>query len=140
MLVLASLVQSRRRRNCVKSGRILKRAFVWQPGVNLLRLHNEVKYATLRKRKNEAIQTKIPSVRAADAFIDQRLALGRVAFPLADLIKETGLSVTAARNQLLRLGNRVTRVSPRHQFFLIVSPEHRAVGAPPGGVVASRLF
>ena len=68
---------------------------------------------------------------AADAFIDQRLALGRVAFPLADLIKETGLSVTAARNQLLRLGSRVTRVSPRHQFFLIVSPEHRAVGAPP---------
>ncbi len=57
---------------------------------------------------------------AADAFVDQRLALGRVAFPLADLINETGLSVTAARNQLLRLGNRVTRVSPRHQFFLIV--------------------
>jgi hypothetical protein len=39
--------------------------------------------------------------------------------------------VTAARNQLLRLKSRVTRVSPRHQFFLIVSPEHRAVGAPP---------
>jgi hypothetical protein len=70
---------------------------------------------------------------AADAFIDQRLASGRVDFPLADLVKETGLSVTAARNQLLRLGNRVTRVSPRQQFFLIVSPEHRAVGAPPVG-------
>jgi hypothetical protein len=68
---------------------------------------------------------------SADAFIDQRLASGRVAFPLADLVKETGLSVTAAKNQLLRLGNRVTRVSPRQQFFLIVSPEHRAVGAPP---------
>ena len=25
---------------------------------------------------------------AADAFIDQRLALGRVAFPLADLVKD----------------------------------------------------
>lgn len=68
---------------------------------------------------------------SADAFINQRLALGRVAFPLADLVKESGLSVTAARNQLLRLGNRVSRVSPRQQFFLIVSPEHRAVGAPP---------
>ena len=67
----------------------------------------------------------------ANAFLDQRLGLGRVAFPLADLLKEAGLSVTAARNQLLRLKNRVTRVSPRHQFFLIVSPEHRAVGAPP---------
>jgi len=69
--------------------------------------------------------------RAADGFITQRLALGRVAFPLADLVKETGLSVTAARNQLLRLKNRVTRVSPRHRFFLIVSPEHHAMGAPP---------
>ena len=68
---------------------------------------------------------------AADAFTNHRLALGRVAFPLADLVNETGLSVIAARNQLLRLGNRVTRVSPRHQFFLIVSPDHRAVGAPP---------
>jgi hypothetical protein len=68
---------------------------------------------------------------SADAFINQRLTLGRVAFPLADLVKETGLSVTAARNQLLRLENRVTRVSPRQQFFLIVSPEHHAVGAPP---------
>lgn len=67
----------------------------------------------------------------AAAFVDQRLALGRVAFPLADLVIATGLSVTAARNQLLRLGNRVTRVSARQQFFLIVSPEHRAVGAPP---------
>ncbi|HUI08522.1 MAG TPA: type IV toxin-antitoxin system AbiEi family antitoxin [Verrucomicrobiae bacterium] len=68
---------------------------------------------------------------SAATFVDQRLTSGRVAFPLADLVKETGLSVTAARKQLLRLGNRVTRVSPRQQFFLIVSPEHRAVGAPP---------
>src|SRR5271170_6357129 len=68
---------------------------------------------------------------AAYAFIDSLLASGRVAFPLAALVKETGLSVAAARNQLLRLKDRVTRVSPRQQFFLIVSPEHRAVGAPP---------
>jgi hypothetical protein len=76
-------------------------------------------------------QSKSRMDRAADKFIEQRLALGRVAFPLADLVKATGLSVTAARNQLLRLKKRVTRVSPRHQFFLIVSPEHSAVGAPP---------
>lgn len=68
---------------------------------------------------------------AAEKFITQRQALGRVAFPLADLVTATGLSVTAARNQLLRLKDRVTRVSPRHQFFLIVSPEYRVVGAPP---------
>ena len=76
-------------------------------------------------------QSKSRMDRAANGFITQRLALGRVAFPLADLVKVTGLSVTAARNQLLRLKDRVTRVSPRQQFFLIVSPEHRAVGAPP---------
>jgi AbiEi antitoxin C-terminal domain len=77
------------------------------------------------------IKPKSRLVGSADAFIDQWLTLGRVAFPLANLVKETGLSVTAARNQLLRLENRVARVSPRQQFFLIVSPEHRAVGAPP---------
>jgi hypothetical protein len=32
---------------------------------------------------------------------------------------------------LLRLGQQVTRVTRVHQFFLIVAPEHRAIGAPP---------
>src|SRR5262249_3482365 len=52
-------------------------------------------------------------------------------FPLTALVKATGLSTTAARHQLLRLKNRVTRVSPRQPFYLIVGPEHRAIGAPP---------
>ena len=68
---------------------------------------------------------------AAAAFVDARLAAGHVAFPLANLVKETGLSVTAAKNQLRRLGSRVVRVSRLQQFFLIVSPEHRSMGAPP---------
>jgi hypothetical protein len=68
---------------------------------------------------------------AAATFLDTRLASGRVAFSLADLVNETGLSVIAARNQLLRLGHRVIRVSRMHQFFVIVSPEHMAIGAPP---------
>ena len=68
---------------------------------------------------------------AAAKFIDTRLAAGRVAFPLSDLVEGTGLSTTAARNQLLRLGSRGVRVSRRQQFFLIVGPEHRAMGAPP---------
>jgi hypothetical protein len=46
---------------------------------------------------------KIRQNGAAAAFIDARLAAGRVSFPLADLVKETGLSVTAAKNQLRRL-------------------------------------
>jgi AbiEi antitoxin C-terminal domain len=68
---------------------------------------------------------------AAAQFIGNRLATGRVAFPLSDLVKETGLSGIAAKNQLLRLGEQVTRVTRVHQFFLIVTPEHRAIGASP---------
>ena len=63
--------------------------------------------------------------------MDRMLAAGRVAFPLAKLVEETGLSVTAARNQLLRQGKRVLRVTSRHPFYLIASPEHLAIGAPP---------
>lgn len=73
----------------------------------------------------------IRRIGAAEALIDSRLAMGRVAFSQADLIKETGLSVIAARFQLLRLQEKIVRVSPRQPFFLIVGPEHRAIGAPP---------
>lgn len=65
--------------------------------------------------------------------MEARLALGRVAFSLEDLASETGLSAIAARFQLLRLGPKVVRVSPRQPFFLIVGPEHRGLGAPPVG-------
>jgi hypothetical protein len=68
---------------------------------------------------------------AAEAFIDARLALGRVAFSLAELTAESGLSAVAAKFQLLRLRGKVVRVSRRQAFFLIVGPEHRAMGAPP---------
>jgi hypothetical protein len=68
---------------------------------------------------------------AAEAFIEARMALGRVAFSLEELAKESGLSAIAAKFQLLRLRGKVARVSPRQPFFLIVSPEHRNMGAPP---------
>jgi hypothetical protein len=79
----------------------------------------------------EAKRKRLRLSGAAAAFLDARLAAGRVAFPLTDLVRETGLSVTAARHQLLRLGNRIVRPARKHQFFLIVTPEHRANGAPP---------
>jgi hypothetical protein len=79
---------------------------------------------------NEKVE-KVRRIGAASAFIDARLAAGSVAFPLRDLVKETGLSAAAAKNQLLRLGSQIVRVSRPQQFFLIVSPEHRLVGAPP---------
>ena len=50
---------------------------------------------------------------------------------MTELMDGTGLSPTAARRQLARLGPQVRRVAPRKQFFLIVTPEHRAMGAPP---------
>jgi hypothetical protein len=70
-------------------------------------------------------------VGAAEKFIDKRLALGRVTFSLDELIKDSGLSKIAARYQLQRLHGKVIRVSPRQPFFLIISPEHRTMGAPP---------
>jgi len=96
-----------------------------------MRLHNEANYATICKRYMRPVAVKTRRFGAADSFIEQRLALGRVTFSGIELVKTTGLSETAAKYQLLRLGSRVVRVSPRQSFFLIVSPEHRAVGAPP---------
>src|SRR6266567_2740360 len=71
------------------------------------------------------------SSKGAQAFIETKTAVGRAAFPLSEFVNDTGLSITAARHRLLRLGGRVVRPTRKHQFFLIVAPEHRAVGAPP---------
>lgn len=81
------------------------------------------------------MQTKSASrprrIGAAEAFCDARLALGRVTISLADVVKETGLSAIAAKRQLSRLRGRVVRITPRQPFYLLVSPEHRTIGAPP---------
>lgn len=68
---------------------------------------------------------------AASAYVEALQAAGRVAFSMADLMRETGLSMTAAKGQLRRLRAGVVRVSPSQPFFLIVGPEHRARGGPP---------
>lgn len=70
-------------------------------------------------------------VGAAGRFLDAKLAAGFSSFSLAELTEKTGLSVIAAKNQLLRLKGKAVRVSPRQQYFLIVQPAHRAMGAPP---------
>ena len=59
------------------------------------------------------------------------MALGQAHFTLSQLTRETGLSTKAAREQLIHLRGQVTRVSPRQEFFVIVSPEQRLMGAPP---------
>lgn len=68
---------------------------------------------------------------AAAAFIEDKLELGHVAFSKDELVRETGLTPTAANFQLRRLGDRVLQTSARQAFYLIVGPEHRIVGAPP---------
>ncbi len=68
---------------------------------------------------------------AASGFVDERQGRGQVTFTLAGLTAGTGLTEEAARAQLRRLRGRVTRVAPRHDFFLILSPEQRPMGAPP---------
>lgn len=68
---------------------------------------------------------------ATTAYVEAQQAAGRVAFSMTDLMLKTGLSLAAAKGQLRRLGAGVVRVSPSQQFFLIVSPEHRARGGPP---------
>jgi len=52
--------------------------------------------------------------------------LNRVAISL-----NPSLSAIAAKNQLRRLSGKIIRVTPRQPFFLIISPEHRTMGAPP---------
>jgi len=69
--------------------------------------------------------------KAAAAFVDQQLQVGRVGFSLSELLAATELKVDAARAQLRRLGSRVVRVPPAQPFYLIVSPEHLAMGGPP---------
>ncbi len=81
------------------------------------------------KKPNRPLESRL--IGAAKAFIEARMALGRVAFSLEELTKESGLSAIAAKFQLLRLRGKVIRVSPRQPFFLIVGPEHRSMGAPP---------
>ncbi|HRZ56914.1 MAG TPA: type IV toxin-antitoxin system AbiEi family antitoxin [Candidatus Paceibacterota bacterium] len=88
------------------------------------------RYATqTMKTPTRTQETRL--IGAAEAFIEARIALGRVAFSLKELTKESGLSAIAAKFQLLRLRGKVVRVSPRQPFFLIVGPEHRSMGAPP---------
>jgi hypothetical protein len=68
---------------------------------------------------------------AAATYINALLTAGRVSFPLSALLKESGLSLAAAKCQLSRLGPSVVRPSPSQKFFLIVSPEQSAQGYPP---------
>lgn len=79
--------------------------------------------------KNEMSLIRQP--KAAANFLDSLLKVGRVGFSFEQLMKETGLSAGAAKSQLHRLGKRVAWVPSARSFYLNVTPEHQAQGAPP---------
>lgn len=82
--------------------------------------------------QNRSLSAPKPrQIGAAKAFVDARLGLGRVAFSLAEFMEASGLSAIAAKFQLLRLRGEVVKISRRQAFYLIVTPEHRSMGAPP---------
>jgi len=77
---------------------------------------------------------------ATAAYLDQLLQAGRVAFSLSQLMEQTGISESAAKNQLRRLGARIVRVAPKQAFFLIVEPEHSVAGCPPADLWLDDYF
>lgn len=69
--------------------------------------------------------------KATANFLDVQLKAGRVGFALDQLMHATGLSASAARSQLWRLGPRIARLPTANSYFLIVTPEHETQGGPP---------
>lgn len=80
------------------------------------------------------MQSELPSrdykAGVARAFVQAKLQQGIASFSLVDLCRETCLSEMAGLRQLQRMGSQIAKV-PRKTFFLIVSPEHQTIGAPP---------
>jgi predicted transcriptional regulator of viral defense system len=65
---------------------------------------------------------------ALDTFIDDRLAAGRGWFSREEAVA-SGFALSTLSPALTRAVARGKLASPRHGFFLIVRPEHRAAGA-----------
>jgi predicted transcriptional regulator of viral defense system len=65
---------------------------------------------------------------ALDSFIDDRLAAGRGWFSRDEAV-ESGIAQSTLSPALTRAVAKGKLASPRHGFYLIVRPEHRAAGA-----------
>lgn len=84
------------------------------------------------RKKQNVIKGLEPGTRGAVArFISACQARGKTGFSLVELMQATELSRAAARQQIARLATGVRRVTPRSDYFLIISPEYQRVGAPP---------
>lgn len=70
---------------------------------------------------------------AVRAFAELTQSRGRPGFTVRELLSHAALPARAAWDQLRRLEKTgaVRRVTPRHDYYLVVPPEYRAVGAPP---------
>lgn len=65
---------------------------------------------------------------ALDAFVDERLAAGRGWFSRDEAVA-SGIALSALSPALTRAVAKGKLANPRHGFYLIVRPEHRAAGA-----------
>jgi predicted transcriptional regulator of viral defense system len=65
---------------------------------------------------------------ALDTFIDDRLAAGRGWFSRDEAVA-SGIALSTLSSALTRAVAKGKLASPRHGFYLIVRPEHRAAGA-----------
>jgi hypothetical protein len=65
---------------------------------------------------------------ALDSFVDDRLAAGRGWFSRDEAVA-SGIAVSALSPALTRAVAKGKLATPRHGFYLIVRPEHRAAGA-----------
>jgi len=64
-------------------------------------------------------------------LLDQLQTQGRLVASVEELVKLSGLTLTAVRRQLEHLAPRVVRLPGRPSACLVVGPEHRVRGAPP---------
>lgn len=64
-------------------------------------------------------------------LLDQVQTQGRLVASVEELVKLSGLTLTAVSRQLEHLSPRVVRLPGRPSAYLMVPPEHRVRGAPP---------
>jgi hypothetical protein len=67
---------------------------------------------------------------AAEKFVDECVASGRYGFSVDEATLKTGLGERSAKDQLRRLGKRVTRVARWQSFFVIKGEGDAAFGSP----------
>ena len=84
----------------------------------------------LLSRKKPSPGKTAPRVKSLGALLDHLQGAGRYSFAAGEALKALGVSSIALRSALWRLARSRRVASPRRGFYVIVPPEHRAVGCP----------